>query len=176
MDYLDPTESVQHHIRGMERNHLNSNVENLIHGQSTAAPGGDLKFLIAIVPNHHRALQALMRLALRDKTEMPPESGPLTVRCWMHRATLFNPNDGRPFLILGIYTARLGDYRGAVKYLERADQLLPSDMNVDYNLGLVYFELKDYTKSLERAKRAYAEGFPLPGLRQKLAQAGKWTE
>lgn len=176
LDYLDPSERVQTRIRGFETNHLNSNVENLIRGQSTAAVAGDLKFILNLVPNHHRALQALMRLSVRDKTDNPPESEPYSSRCWMHRATVFNPKDGRSFLILGIYTARLGEHQEALTWLEQADRLLGDDLNVNYNLGLVYFELGNYALSLERAKRAYAAGFPLPGLRQKLVRAGQWKE
>jgi hypothetical protein len=36
--------------------------------------------------------------------------------------------------------------------------------------------MKQFDKSLESAHRAYALGFPLPGLREKLKRAGKWQE
>lgn len=175
VDYLDPDARVQARIRGIERNHLNHDVENLVRGQSTAKPGGDLRFILNYVPNHHRALYALMRLAWRERVPIPAESGPYSVHCWLHRATVFSPNDGQAFLLLGIYMARLGLHKEAAEWLEQADERLPNDVNIDYNLGLVYFELGDYSRALERAKRAYAAGYPLPGLRQKLQQAGKWA-
>jgi tetratricopeptide (TPR) repeat protein len=170
MDYLDP--KFQDHIRGIERNHLNSDVENLIKGQSTAHPGGDLRFIVNNVPNHHRALALLMSLAIRDATETPAESGPYTVRCWMHRATVFSPQDGSSFLLYGVYLARNGLRREAIAELEQALKLLPDSSEVNYNLGLVYFDLKDYKTSQMYAQRAYALGFPLPGLRRKLETAG----
>ena len=170
MDYSDA--QYQEHIRGMERNHLNPDVENLVKGQTTAAPGGDLRFLIATVPNHHRALAALMRLALRDHTEMPAESGPYTVRCWLQRATVFSPKDGTPFLLSGVYLASNGLQREALEQLQRAVRLLPDSAEVEYNLGLVYFNLQDYQTSRVHAQRAYELGFPLPGLRRKLATVG----
>ena len=170
MDYLDPR--FQERIRGIERNHLNSDVENLVKGQSTAHPGGDLRFILNYIPNHHRSLSALMRLAIRDGTETPAESGPYTVRCWMHRATVFSPQDGTSFLIYGVYLARNGLRREALAELEKAVKLLPDNSEVNYNLGLVYFDLKDYETSQMYAQRAYALGFPLPGLRRKLAAAG----
>jgi tetratricopeptide (TPR) repeat protein len=46
--------------------------------------------------------------------------------------------------------------------------------NMHYNIGLAYFELRDYDKALAHAKKAYEQGFTLPGLRDKLTQAGKW--
>lgn len=174
VDYLSP--SAQARIRGIESNHLNAGVENLERGQSTANVGGDLRFILSIIPNHHRAMNALMRLALRDKTETPAESGPLTVKCWLHRATVFSPDDGQSYLVHGVYLARLGQKLAALEQLQRAFKLMPDDANVNYNLGLVYFDDKKYESALEHAKRAYAAGFPLPGLRQKLIQAGQWRE
>jgi tetratricopeptide (TPR) repeat protein len=171
MDYLDP--QFRTRISGIERNHLNADVEQLIKGQSTSNPGGDLRFILGYVPNHHRALSALMRLSLRDRTEMPAESGPLTVRCWLHRATVFSPSDGTSFMLYGIYLARNRLDAEAAKQLETAARLMPNNVDVSYNLGLVYLELKDYDNAVEQAKRAYAEGYPLPGLRQKLAAAGR---
>jgi hypothetical protein len=48
--------------------------------------------------------------------------------------------------------------------------------NTNYNIGLIYFDLKDYEKSLSFAQRAYGSGLPLPGLRDKLKRVGKWEE
>jgi tetratricopeptide (TPR) repeat protein len=170
VDYLDA--GGQDRIRGMERNHLNADVENLVKGQTTAQAGGDLRFMVNYVPNHHRALAALMRLAQRERTDTPAETGPLTVRCWMHRATVFSPSDGKSFLLYGIYLARNGLKDEALEQLEKAAKLLPDSMDVSYNLGLIYFDMKDYKNSRRYAQRAYELGFPLPGLRQKLAAAG----
>lgn len=173
VDYFDPAQQAK--IRGIESNHLNSNVENLVRGQSSGV-GGDLRFILNIVPNHHRAMTALARLSQRDRSETPAETGPYTVSCWLHRATVFSPTDGRSFLIYGVHLARLNKTRDAITQLEQADQLIPADANVAYNLGLLYFDLKDYSRSLEFAKRAYAAEFPLPGLRNKLVGAGQWRD
>lgn len=170
VDYFDS--KAQDRIRGIERNHLNADVENLVKGETTANAGGDLRFVLNYVPNHPRALAGLMRLALRERSDSPAETDPLTVRCWMHRATVFSPSDGRAFLLYGIYLSRNGLYQEALKQMQEAARLMPDNMDVSYNLGLVYFDLKDYQNSRQNAQRAYALGFPLPGLRQKLAAAG----
>ncbi|MBK9029627.1 MAG: tetratricopeptide repeat protein [Propionivibrio sp.] len=47
--------------------------------------------------------------------------------------------------------------------------------NLQYNLGLLFFKLKDYKESLKHAQKAYQLGFPLSGLREVEA-AGKWKE
>lgn len=176
VDYLDPSAFKQSRIRGIESNHLNEGVEQLRRGQSTANVGGDLRFILQIIPNHHRAMYALMRLALREKTAAPRETEPYTTVCWLERATVYNPNDGKSFLIYGVYLGRLDRTDDAIAALERADALMPGDLNVAYNLGLMHFDRKDYARSMEYARRAYGGGFELQGLRQKLVQAGHWRD
>jgi hypothetical protein len=45
-----------------------------------------------------------------------------------------------------------------------------------YNLGLAYVEIKRYPEALEAAHKAYALGFPLPGLRDRLKSVNAWKE
>jgi Flp pilus assembly protein TadD len=58
--------------------------------------------------------------------------------------------------------------------LNEADALKPDDGNIKYNLGLVYFELRDYDQARVHARQAAELGFPLTGLRQKLEKSGQW--
>ena len=176
VDFYDPEPRVQARIRGIESNHMNENVRTLKRGQSTANVSGDLRFVIGIIPNHPEALGLMMRLALRNRTDTLPETAPYPVECWLHRATVFRPNDGASLLVYGVYLSRRGKVGEAIAALERADELKPGDANVAYNLGLMYFEKRDYKRSLEYAKRAYGAGFPLPGLKNKLTQAGQWSD
>ncbi len=74
----------------------------------------------------------------------------------------------------GAYLARLGKYNDAAKEFETAASLGDDSGNLHYNLGLAYFELGDYEKSIMHAKKAYYLGFNLPGLKEKLSKAGKW--
>jgi tetratricopeptide (TPR) repeat protein len=87
------------------------------------------------------------------------------------------PGDARGYLGLAML------YRGS-KDLERArDTLLAGDKAVEqrsieihYSLGLIYFELGDMDGALEYGRKAYAKNYPLPGLQQKLRQAGVWHD
>lgn len=175
-DFYTPDEAQQQHIRLVERNHMNEGVRSLRQGQTSSAVSADLRFVIGIVPNHPEALALLMRMALRDRTDRLPQTAPYTVECWLHRATVFRPGDGEAALIYGVYLARRGRVAAAISELERAEKLKPGDANVDYNLGLMHFEQKDYARAREYAKRAYGAGFPLRGLREKLQKAGQWSE
>lgn len=173
VDYYDPVHQTK--IRGIEGNHLNADVENLVRGQSSTI-AGDLRFILREIPNHHRAMAALARLALRENQERFPESNQFTVTCWLHRATVFNAGDAQAFTMLGVYLGRKGDTKESIEQLLIADRLLPNDAEISYNLGLMYFEAGDFQKSLSYAKAAYSRGFPLQGLQRKLKEAGKWKD
>ena len=54
--------------------------------------------------------------------------------------------------------------------------MAPEDPTYNYNLGLVYYKTKQFKEANEHAHKAYALGFPLPGLKQLLVTAGKWQE
>lgn len=43
---------------------------------------------------------------------------------------------------------------------------------IENALGLAYFQQKNFEKAREHARKAYSLGYPLPGLRDKLAKAG----
>ncbi len=55
-------------------------------------------------------------------------------------------------------------------------QIDDKSMEAHYNLGLTYLSLERFSESLEHARIAYSLGYPLPGLKEKLASAGYWTE
>lgn len=162
-------------LKTVELNHLNENVRTLTKGQSVAHPGGDLMFILGIFPNHTPALELLVRLAVREDTVKPKGVG-TPVPCTLQRAVAFRPDDAQARMIYGIYLARIGENEDAIKQLETAEKAASTDANILYNLGLLYFEKKNYDKALAYAQRAYERGFPLPGLKNKLSSVGKWRE
>ena len=98
------------------------------------------------------------------------------MECWFERAERFVPDDGTVLMIHGIYTLRKGDARAAIAKFKRSEELSGPNANLHYNLGLAYLEVRDYDNALDRARSAYRLGFPLPGLRNKLQEAGKWQQ
>ena len=62
------------------------------------------------------------------------------------------------------------------EHVRVAEQFAKDNGAISYNVGLLYFELGDYERSMSFAKDAYDLGLNLPGLRQKLTKAGKWKE
>lgn len=148
---------------------------NKLPNQTAAALGGDIDYTLRAFPNHHQALMSMMKFGARDKVAKVPGAN-YSVECYMIRAETFRPEDETVKLVYGLYLMQAARPKDAVEKLEQAANLNQNNANVDYNLGLAYFELKQYDKALARAHKAYAAGFPLPGLREKLKRAGKWQE
>lgn len=158
----------------VEAHHFTPDVENLIRGESGSI-AGDLDYTLRAWPNHHRALVALARLSIRDKsTRFYGLNWP--VECYFDRAIRFSAADAKVRSIYGGYLLHQGRNKEAVEQLEVAVNLEPDNVTALYNLGLLYFKLKNYDKANDFANRAYALDFPLPGLKNKLIKAGKWRE
>jgi tetratricopeptide (TPR) repeat protein len=159
----------------VERAHFTPAVESLQAGNTSMGPSGDLEYTLNVFPNHHRALMSLTKYAVREKSSRPGRVK-LSIDCRFDRAERFRPDDAMVKVIHGLYLLQTGKSADAVEKLEQARGLDASNANVHYNLGLAYVELKQYDKAVESAHIAYAAGFPLPGLRDKLRRLGKWRD
>jgi len=157
----------------VETAHFTSEVENLIRGNTSATPAGDLDYTLRAWPNHHRALVTLVKYSIREKsTQIPGLKWP--VECYFDRAIRMNAKDAQ---VRSIYSAFLSHHnrnKEALEQLEVAANLEPDNATILYNLGLLYFKQKNYEKARHYAKQAYALDFPLSGLKNKLIRAGKW--
>lgn len=158
----------------VEGAHFTPEVETLRRGKSGRI-GGDIDYTLRAFPNHPRALFSMVKLGERDRTEQPAGAN-FTVRCYLVRAIRFRPEDSMARMIYGTYLAKKKKNAEALEQLEIALKFAPDNANLFYNLGLVYFDLKEYDKALSSAHKAYQLGFQLPGLRLKLEKAGQWHD
>lgn len=158
----------------VEGAHLTPEVVNLVRG-STGAIAGDLGYTLRAFPNHHVALNAMIRLGEKEKTTKPSGSK-YSVECWLQRAMKFRSDDAVVRMLYASYLSKAGKRGEALNQLDEAGQLGIDGANSNYNMGLIYFDLKEYEMSLLYAQHAYNLGYPLPGLRDKLKKAGKWRE
>ena len=173
-DYRSASAQVKNTVEGT---HFLPYTERLQKGH-TGSVGAEIDYTLRAFPNHPRALMAMMKLGIKEKTEMPYGAS-WSVSCYFDRAVRFAPDDPAVHTIYGIYFVKKGDRQAARHELEMAEAAIRGmggDANLSYNLGLTYFDLNDYDKALEQAKAAYALGFPLPGLRDKLKRANKWVD
>ena len=120
----------------VESYHFTAAVATLRHGESTNKLGKDISYTLRAFPNHPRALLAMADLARREKT-IRPNGAEYPVNCWFERAIQFRPDDGTVRLVYGISLARDGKAKEALEQLQKADELIPNDANVHYNLGLL---------------------------------------
>ncbi len=156
----------------VEAHHFTEKVEKLIEGESSSI-GGDLNYTLMAFPNHYRALVAMTKLALREKTAHVERTS-YAVECYFDRAIRFKASDGMVRMIYGNYLRKIRRPDDALEQYHVAVDLQPKNANIIYNLGLLYLETKDYEQATVYAKKAYKLDFPLPGLRNQLMKTGKW--
>jgi tetratricopeptide (TPR) repeat protein len=155
--------------------HFDANVETLKRGRTDVNIGHDLDYTLRVFPNHVRALWAMVRLAARDKVEQP-RGAHYTVECYFDRAIRFRSDDAQVRMVYGLYLVNAQRKTEATTQLEKAIELGVGDPTLHYNVGLAFFDLKEYDRALAQANEAYRLGFPLPGLRDKLKRIGKWED
>lgn len=158
----------------IEKFHFSRGVETLTQGM-TGSLGADISYTLEHFPNHHRALASMAKLGLRLKSAQPPGAR-YTVSCYFERAIAFAPQDVTARMVFGNYLLATGQDAMALEQLDAASRLAPEQATIQYNLGLMYVKKKEYEKASAHAQKAYALGFPLPGLKNKLKAAGKWKE
>ena len=155
--------------------HFTPEVEALVRGNASGKyPGGDIDYTLRAIPNNHRALLAMMRLGEKEKTTQPNGSR-YSVECWFQRAIAFRADDAIVRMIYSSYLNSKGRVPDATSQLEIATTLAKDNAFTHYNIGLHYFDLKNYDKALAQAHKAMALGFLQTGLQEQLDKVGKWS-
>lgn len=161
----------------VESAHFRPEMEALIRGGQGehSSVGPELDYTLRAFPNHHKALDAMVRLSA--KLQMDPVKGArYNVECWFERAIRFRPDD---YIVRMIYSDYLGKTKrnaDAMKQLEAVESSAKDNAFTLYNLGLLYFDLKEFDHALKQAQLAYGMGMQRPELRDKLIGSGHWTE
>lgn len=170
-DYTNPAH-VKHKLPVVENYHFTPEVRRLRRGKSGSL-FSDLDYVLRAFPNHHKAMYALIRLV----TE-PPRAGAnigqvtTPPECYLQRALRFKPKDGNVHLLYGLYLHKLGKLEEAEPHYRTAVKLMPRSAEANYDLGVLLVDLKRYADAVPLAKAAYRYGYPLSGLRRRLAAAG----
>jgi tetratricopeptide (TPR) repeat protein len=159
----------------VESRHFTPQVETLMRGESTNNIAADIAYTLRKFPNHHRALISLVRYA-EQKNKLQFPGAKYSVECYLKRAAYFKEDDLQVRIIYASYLAQKNKKSEAISHLEFIESKDENSQIINYNLGLIYFEVKNYEKSLHYAHLVYSQGFPLPGLRNKLTRAGKWKD
>lgn len=158
----------------VEREHFTPEVEALLRGKSSSI-GADLGYTLRAFPNHHRALLAIELLGQRQRTSKPIGSA-YSVDCWFLRAIAWRPDDHIVQLLYAKHLVDTGRSNEARKRLEYIASQTSDNALTMQNLGLIYFDMKDYDKALEFAHKSYSLGYRGTLLKDQLTKLGKWTE
>lgn len=132
----------------------------------------NLHFVLHKVPNDQRALRLLVEWDAaggKDKDYASPA-------CYFTWARQFAPDDPTVWIYGGYYFYRHRDLARAQRWWEQAIALDPNNPEAHYNLGLLLADSGQYSSARTHAWAAYQAGYPLPGLREKLQQAGQWQD
>ena len=158
--------------------HFTRRVELLLGAQSggqIGPPGGDLDYTLRAFPNHHRALMSVMRYGEKQKSKKP-EGLRYDVECYFERAVRFQPNDAVARMLYATFLTKNNRVPEAVAQLEFSTVVAKDNAFTHYNIGLVYFDMKNYGKALAQAHRAQALGFERTELRELLKGVKQWQE
>lgn len=158
--------------------HFSPRVESLIGAQSggmRGPPGGDLDYTLRAFPNHHRALMSVTRYAEKTKSQQPAGLR-YSVECYFERAIRFKPDDTIARMLYASFLAKNKRGPEAVAQLESATVLAADNPFSHYNIGLLYFDMKNYGQALVQAHRAMAQGFGRTELRDLLKGVNQWRE
>ena len=159
----------------VEQYHFSPAVEALIRGDTSTLPGNDLDYTLRAFPNHHRALLSMMRYG--EKMKSPNPSGTrYSVECYFDRALRFRSDDTIVRMLYATFLSKNARAPEAIQQLEQATVSAADNGFSHYNIGLVYFDLKDYDKALLQAHKAIVLGFLQTALRDQLQSVGRWTE
>jgi tetratricopeptide (TPR) repeat protein len=158
--------------------HFTPRVESLVGAQSGGSigpPGADLDYTLRAFPNHHRALMSVMRYGEKTKSQQPAGLR-YSVECYFERAIRFKPDDTIARMVYASFLYKNKRGPEAVSQLERATVLAADNPFTHYNIGLVYFDMKNYSQSLVQAHRAMGYGFGRMELRDLLRSVNQWRE
>lgn len=169
-------------LKVVEDNHFTETVRTLRRGENAQSPLNDLEYTIGAFPNHHQALYSMIRYATEEaystesrqvwesstrggRPRPPPE-------CYLQRAVSFAPDDHRARLLYGLFLHRKGALEQSLAAYREALRLKPDSAETHYNLGLLLLETDNHEEAARHARKAYERGYPLSGLRQRLAEHG----
>jgi tetratricopeptide (TPR) repeat protein len=158
----------------VEAYHFTPEVEALIKAD-TGYIGADLDYTLRAYPNHHRALVSAMRFGEKTKSPMPPNMK-YSVECYFERALRFRPDDTVARMLYATFLQKNRRIEESNVQLERASNDAKENGFTHYNIGLIYFDGKNFDKALTEAQRAITLGFPRQELKDRLIAIGKWRE
>jgi len=159
------------HLNIVEAHHFTKKVEALSSGKSGPI-ALDIDYTLRAFPNHHRALYAMMRYQLKVSRPSGAQYSP--IECYFQRAMTFKPNDFRVMQLYANYLTKKKQPKMAIDVYKRAMTAKNAPPEINYSLGLLYFDLKKFDDAVEQAKIAYDGDVKKSKLARKLKEINRW--
>jgi tetratricopeptide (TPR) repeat protein len=158
----------------IEGNHFQPQVQALIGGVSGTI-GAELDFMLRHIPNHHKVLITLIRYG--EKLKWVPAPGlRFSYECYFNRAIRFRPDDTSVRLIYATYLNKVSRTSEALDLLADAANAAGDNGFTQYNIGLIYLDMRQYDLARAQAHKARSLGFEKADLQDRLKAAGEWKE
>ena len=158
----------------VENAHFTPGVEQFFE-RKTSFFGADIGYTLYRFPNHHRALEAMMRLSKRERTDKP-RGATYPVECYFERALRFRGDDVVARMLYAEFLVQRSRNDDALAQLQIIRNVAGDNAMTHYNLGMIYVDAKRNDIALAEAHKAMALGLQWPGLRDKLVKVGAWAE
>jgi tetratricopeptide (TPR) repeat protein len=152
--------------------HMGPALERMRAGEYSRFVMGNLDWTLRRWPNHLEALRGLIDYSQHGGRTYEF----LPARCYFVLARATFPDDENVRLAEALFLWKSGDFQSAIAAYEGAIAAEPNSADAYYNLGLLYLDRKQYELAVGNARKAYALGYPLPGLRKKLQESGHWSD
>ncbi len=174
-DYTNPIHR-RDELPIVEKHHYSDAVDKLIQASDDSPLVSDLDYTLRAIPNHYRALLAMLRYQLKQNHKLISSERPLKspVECYMQRAINFKPKDVGVYSRYAYYLKKIAQFKKAEEIYLKALKVAPENSKIEYSYGLLLIELKNFDKAVIYAKKAYKHGNPPAGLRNRLKILGFW--
>jgi tetratricopeptide (TPR) repeat protein len=156
-------------LKDVEEHHLGPGIERM-NGKSHMwiYAMQDFDFILAYYPNHPRGLQLKAEIAMKlGKPQLAEQS--------FRKAIELYPHTTSTYILYAVFLQQNGKLDAAEANYKTALNAEPNSAAAHYNLGLLYCKKQQYAAANLHAQRAYALGYPLPGLRKKLMAVKAWN-
>jgi len=168
-DYLNRS-ALSQQLYLVESAHFTPAVENLVKG-NTGTLVGDLAYTLMAWPNHHRALNSMMREQARREASYLRSGNIPPMECYFQRAINYSSRDSMLFMLFGMFLHKTGHTEPALSQYEKGESISPDNLQLLYNKGLLLVDMGKFDQAEAIAEKVYAQDFPLPGLKKRLSRA-----
>jgi tetratricopeptide (TPR) repeat protein len=178
-DYRDNSYKAIEFKKKVEGAHFTDIVKRGISGVGGSLEA-EFNYVLHMYPNHPQALLLMANNQMKVGYS-PIQSQLRKGRYWPEKECYFKiavtslPPDPAVFHVIAIFYHQQNKLDIAKRNYDKALALAEQNPEIHYNAGLLYLDLGNASEALKHAKKAYASGYPLQGLKNRLIAQKVWN-